>query len=256
MSNQLEPQRVEVSDVKVWLAESLAIFRRRPLLFLAISVCFFVVCYKLNMTTYLTFLTGLILCQVCLVLNIELARTVDESKPVSLNRCYEALQNSVLTTVLFAFFFVLMWVVAAKVAAMFMFEEVLTQTSGPPPISYLQWLYPGTVGLFVVYIGVMVTTMWFLLPLSVFHKIGFIDGLKLAKQGERINFPVVIVASYLPFFVFFGLFMVSELALVVAIFCVPLFGIYLYVAYRHVYLGRRENSPARVEQVAAQTTAV
>lgn len=255
MSNPIEPQRVEVSDVRFWLVESFALFRRRAALFLTLSVFFFVICYKLNMTSYVTFLVGLVLCQVCLVLSIELSRAVDESKPISLNRCYSALQNSVLTTVLFSLFFVLMWVVAAKVASIFMFDEVLDAAGGPAPISFLQWLYPGTVGLFVVYIGVMVTTMWFLLPLTVFHRLGFIDALKLAKHGERINFPVVVVASYLPFFVFFGLFIVSELALIVAIFCMPLFGIYLYVAYRHVYLGRRENSPALVSKVVAESHA-
>ncbi len=255
MSNQIEPQRVEVSDVRFWLAESFALFRRRALLFTAVSVVFFIVCHKLVMTSYITFLVGLILCQVCLVLSIIMARCVDESKPVSLTTCYSGLQNSVLATVLFSLFYVLMWVVAAKVASLFMFDEVIGEGGGPPPISFLQWLYPGTVGLFVVYIGVMVTTMWFLLPLTVFHQMGFIDALKLAKQGERINFPVVVVASYFPFFVFFGLFMVSELALVVAIFCMPLFGIYLYVAYRHVYLGRRENSPALVTKVVAESHA-
>lgn len=255
MNNQIEPQRVEVSDVRFWLVESFALFRRRALLFLSLSLFFFFVCYKLNMTSYITFLVGLILCQVCLVLSIELARSVDESKSISLNRGYSALQNSVLTTVLFSLFFVLMWVVAAKVASLLMFDDVLSEAGGPPPISFLQWLYPGTVGLFVVYIGVMVTTMWFLLPLTVFHRLGFIDALKLAKQGERINFPVVVVASYLPFFIFFGLFIVSELALIVAILCMPLFGIYLYVAYRHVYLGRRDNSPALVKAVVVENHA-
>lgn len=254
MSNELQPQRVEIADVRMWMSESLAIFRRKPLRFLVVSLMFFFICFKLGMTSYLTFLMGLFLCQLCLVLSIELARGVDESKPVSVNRCYAAIQNSVLTTVLFAMFFVLMWVVAAKAAMLFSFEQASADVSGPPPIAFLQWLYPGTVGLFVVYIGVMVTTLWFLLPLSTFHKIGFIDGLKLAKQGERINFLVIIVASYAPFFVFFGLFMVSELALVVAIGCVPLFGIYLYVSYRHVYLGRRENQPAAVSNVVAETT--
>lgn len=253
MNNPIEPQRVEISDVRFWLSETFALFRRRAFLFLSLSVCFFIVCHKLVMTSYLTFLIGLILCQVCLVLSIELARTADESRPVSINRCYAALQNSVLTTVLFGMFFVLLWIVAAKVAAMFMFEEVLGEIASPPPISFLQWLYPGTVGIFVVYIGVMVTTMWFLLPLAVFHRLGFVDSLKLAKRGERINFPVVVVASYAPFFVFFALFVVSELALVIAIPCLPLFGIYLYVAYRHVYLGRRENSPARVKSTVAES---
>lgn len=256
MNHQLEPQRVEISDIRNWLTESMAIFRRSPVLFLSLALIFFVVCYKLKLNSYLTFLIGLVLCQVCLVLTIEFARTLDESKPVSLNRCYTALQNSVLTIVLFALFYVLMWVVAVKLASLLMFEELFAEVAAPPSINFLQWLYPGTDALFVVYLGVMVTTMWFLLPLAAFYKLGFIELLRLARRGERLNTPVVIVASYTPFFIFFLLFVVSEVALLVAVPCMPLLGIYLYVAYRHVYLGRRDNLPAAVKEVVAETRAV
>ena len=97
----------------------------------------------------------------------------------------------------------------------------------------------------------MVTTMWFLLPLSVFHKMGFVELVLFAKQGERKNFPVIAAASYLPFMVFFVLFVFSELALVVAVVALPLFAIYMYVSFRHVYMGRKESLPAKVAAVEA-----
>lgn len=134
---------------------------------------------------------------------------------------------------------------------MLMLDEVVSETSVPPPIDVLQWLYPGTISLFVIYIGIMVTTMWFLLPLTVFHKLGFIDSVLFAKQGERKNFPVIAAASYLPFMVFFILFVFSELALVVAVAALPLFAIYMYVSFRHVYMGRKESQPEKVNVVEA-----
>ncbi|OED39477.1 hypothetical protein AB833_15340 [Chromatiales bacterium (ex Bugula neritina AB1)] len=253
MSNLLDPISVELADVPVWMREALAIFRRRPALFLVISVVYFFICLKLRMSGYLTFMAGLVLCQVFLVIFIALARTVDESLPVSLNRCYEGLKNSVATTVVCGCLYVVMWIVAARLASMMVADDGLVSSTAPPAIDALQWLYPGTIGLFVVYIGVMITTMWFLLPLTVFHELGPVESVKLAKRGEQKNFLVVAAASYLPFFVFFAIFMFSELALVLAVAGLPMMGIYLYVSYRHVYLGKRENAPERVTSVVAET---
>ncbi|MEM7258611.1 MAG: hypothetical protein AAF404_14630 [Pseudomonadota bacterium] len=253
MSNQLHPVSVEMRDVWSWAIQAVGLYRRKPIMFTALSVGFFYCAHLLAMTGYLTFFVGLVLCQGVLVLNIELGRTVDESKPVSLNRCYVAMQKSIVAMLLLALFYVLMWVIAAQVATMFAMESSLAQSFDVAPISFLQWLYPGTVGLFVVYIGIMVSTMWFLLPVLVFVNLGFTESMRLAKQGERINFLVVVVASYTPFFLFFILFLFSELALVVAIVGLPWFALYLFVSFRHVYMGRKENAPEVVRAVVADT---
>jgi hypothetical protein len=252
MAESLEPEKVELSDVRVWLRESVALMRRKYWLYVPFSLLFFYVAFKLQMANYLTFFAALILCQAVLAITIEIASACDHSQPVSAIRCYQAVLNSVVTVLLLSMFYVLMWIVAARVAEFLFVDDVLGIETGPPAISYLQWLYPGTISLFIVYIGIMITTMWFLLPLTVFHKLGMLDTMKLAKRGEQKNFVVVVVASYVPFSVFFLLFMVSELALIVAIGGLPLFGIYMYVSYRHVYLGRRDNVPvpARQQQAA------
>ena len=246
MTESLEPEKVALSDVRVWLRESVALLRRKYWFYLPLSLCFFFAAFKLQMLSYVTFFAGLILCQAVLAITIEVACASDHSQPVSARRCYQAVLNSVVTVILLSVFYVLMWLIASRIASVLIVDDFLGIDSGPPAISYLQWLYPGTTSLFVVYIGVMITTLWFLLPLTVFHKLSLIDAMKLAKRGEQKNFVVIVVASYLPFSGFFVLFMFSELALVVAVACLPLFGIYLYVSYRHVYLGRRDNAPARV----------
>ncbi len=242
--------KVGFPDILVWMKESVLLFKRRPLVFLSVSLAFFVICYKIRISGYLTFFIALLLCQIALVACIVIARGADESKQLTLNIWYQSFLNTVTTVVLCAAFYVLLWVIAAQLATMLMLDEVVTESSVPPPIAALQWLYDGTISLFVIYIGVMVTTMWFLLPLSVFHRLGFVDSVKFAKQGERKNFPVIAAASYLPFMVFFILFVFSELALVVAIAALPLFAIYLYVSFRHVYMGRKENQPQVVKSVA------
>lgn len=250
MNHSLEPTSVHLADVRVWLRESVSLLGRKYWVYLPLSLGFFFIAFKLQMFSYVTFFAGLVLCQACIAISIEIASASDNSRPISAGRCYRALLNSVFTILMLSFFYVLMWVVAARVASFLIVDDLLGIDSGPPAISYLQWLYPGTISLFVVYIGVMITTLWFLLPLTVFHKLGFIDSLKLAKRGEQKNFAVIIFASYLPFSVFFLLFMFSELALVVAVAGLPLFGIYLYVSYRHVYLGRRDNAPVKLQSRA------
>jgi len=200
---------------------------------------------------FVSFFVALLLCLFSIVVCIVIARGADESRSLSVNIWYQSLLNSFLTLFLFAAFFVLLWVVAAKVADMLMLDEVIPEETAPPPIQVLQWLYPGTVSLFVVYIGIMVTTMWFLLPLSAFHKLSLTDAVKFAKSGERMNFAVIAAASYLPFMAFFILFVFSELALVVAIIGLPMFSIYQYVSFRHVYMNRKESEPRRVKAVDA-----
>lgn len=251
MNNSLEPIKVEFPDILLWLKESMLLFRRRPLLFLTVSLLFFFACYKVRITGYLTFFIALLLCQVSLVICIVIARAADESKSLTFNIWYQSFLNCIFSVVLCSAFYVLLWVIAARLASMLMLDEVVSETSVPPPIDVLQWLYPGTISLFVIYIGIMVTTMWFLLPLTVFHKLGFIDSVLFAKQGERKNFPVIAAASYLPFMVFFILFVFSELALVVAVAALPLFAIYMYVSFRHVYMGRKESQPEKVNVVEA-----
>lgn len=245
VNNPLEPIRVEFPDILVWMKESMLLFRRRPLLFLAISLVFFFICHKVDFRGYVTFFIALLLCQITIVVSIVVARCADESRPLTLNIWYQSLLNSILPVVLCSAFYVLMWIIAMKLVSLLMIDELVAESSVPPPIAVLQWLYPGTISLFVIYIGILVTTMWFLLPLSVFHKMGFVDSVLFAKQGERKNFPVVVLASYPPLLIFCVLFAFSELSLVVAVIGLPLFSIYLYVSFRHVYMGRKESQPAK-----------
>jgi len=83
MSESLEPERVALADVKIWLRESVALLRRKYWLYLPFSLAFFLAAHKLEMFSYLTFFAGLILCQAVLVITIEIASASDQSQPVS-----------------------------------------------------------------------------------------------------------------------------------------------------------------------------
>ena len=149
MNNPLEPIRVEFPDILVWMKESMLLFRRRPILFLVISIVFFFVCYKVRITGFLTFFIALLLCQVSLVVSIVIARCADESRPLTLNIWYHSLLNTIVPVLICSAFYVLLWVLASRLASMLFLDELVSESSVPPPIDVLQWLYPGTISLFI-----------------------------------------------------------------------------------------------------------
>ena len=85
MNNPIEPMQVEFADILVWLKESGLIFRRRPVVFLVISVAFFVLCHKVRISGYLTFFIALILCQAavvaCIVIALSLIHISEPTRP-------------------------------------------------------------------------------------------------------------------------------------------------------------------------------
>lgn len=247
----LEPRSVELSDVRLWLRETVALFARKPLAFLGLSLLFFYIAHRLHLHSLLTFVAGLVLCKVSLVIGLVVANDADAGRVTGVSRCYEGMRNAILVVTLECVFYLVVWIAASNVAERITVDVPFNDYTDSPVFAKLQWLYPGTVALFVVYIGVMVSTLWFLLPLSVFHRVGVLDAIKLAKHGERLNFRVVMLASYGPFAVFFLVFLLSEAGLLLAFAGLPLFSIYLFVSYRHVYLGRRDNSPAPVAAATA-----
>ena len=251
MSASLEPGQVEPGDIKFWLIETVALFRRKTLWFIALSLGYFFIASQLQMLSLLTFWAAIATCLLTAALSIFIAACADQTQSVSLFACYQMLKNTVVVIVAMAVMYTLIWVIAARLAALLPLDALPAGQPEEPVRGWLAWLYPGTIGFLVAYIGTMITTMWFLLPLSVFHRLGLVDAVKLAKLGERRNFFVVIAASYLPFFAFFVLFLLTDLGLLIAVPGLPLYGIYLFVAYRHVYLGRRDNAPAVIAREVA-----
>jgi len=231
------------------MKETALLFRRKPIIFSLLSLAFFGLCYLLNIDSHITFFIALVMCKLSLVLGIVIARCADESRKISIKLCYASVINSVVPILILSAIYLLLWLIAALFVLSF--GDVIAEPTPPPPIAVLQWLNLGTFALIVVYMGIMISTMWFLIPLVIFYKLGFVDSVKFARYGERKNFMVIYAASYLPFMVFFVMYALSELSLVMAVAALPLFSIYLYVSFRHVYMGRKESEPVEAKAVDA-----
>jgi hypothetical protein len=246
--------QVELADVRHWQREAFALLRRRTLPFVVLSTSYFYAAYILQAGSWLTFFVGLLACHASLAVSLVIARDADESRDFSITECYRGLLSAVIVLLVTTVVYTLIWFAAALVASKVTLDVPVNDYTGTIGFQMLQWLSTGTMNLFVLYCCVMVAGLWFLLPLAVFHPLGLFDALKLAKTAEQRNLVVVMMASYVPFFVFLLTFMLSEVALALAFAAMPLYGAYMYVAYRHVFLGKRENEPQRVAIQATQSS--
>ncbi len=254
MSAPLEPMQVELADVRHWQREAFALLRRRALIFTVLSGLYFYVAHILQATSWLTFFVGLLACHASVAVCIVIARDADHSRESSLVECYRGLLSAVVVLLVTSVVYTLIWFAAALIASKITLDVPVNDYTGNVGFQLLHWLSTGTMNLFVLYCCVMVAGLWFLLPLAVFHPLGLFDSLKLAKTAEQRNLLVVMMASYVPFFIFLLTFMLSEVALAMAFAAMPLFGAYTYVAYRHVFLGKRENQPQRATVSATQSS--
>jgi len=222
-------------------------------MFALLSLGYFYLAHLLPKHSWLLFAVSLIICHAFLVVSIALARGADNSYPFAVRPCWRAIKNAIVVILVSCAVYAIVWYLAAVLASLLTVQVPHNDYSQSAGFALLSWLSAGTVSFFVVYCCVMVAGLWFLLPLAVFHKLGLLEAVKLAKYAERKNLLVIVTASYLPFSFFFVLFLLSELALAAAFLALPLTGIYLYVSYRHVFLGNRENAPAAISSVAQQT---
>jgi hypothetical protein len=129
------------------------------------------------------------------------------------------------------------------VAALLLPQQPAGQAASPPLAAALRWIGPGEVAFMILFMGVIVTSGWFVAPLLALHELGTGDARALAKRAFNRNDIVILVASNLPFFAILALAALSELSLLLSLGIVPLFSIYQYVTYRHVFLGRKQNQP-------------
>lgn len=254
MTAPLDPTPVELADVRHWQREALGLLRRRAVAFALLSAVYFCAAHILQARSWLTFFTGLLACHASVAVSIVMARDADHSRPARLAECYRGLHRAIVVICVTSIAHAVVWFVAAYVASKVTIDIPMNDYTGSAGFRLLQWLSTGTMNFFVLYCCVMVSGLWFLLPLAVFHRLGLVDALKLARTAEQRNFLVVMTASYVPFLLFLLTFMLSEVALAIAFVAMPLFGAYLYVAYRHVFLGNRENEPARATLRVTQSS--
>jgi hypothetical protein len=201
---------------------------------------------------YLSIPVAILVCHIFLLITIAVAEAADLGRSVGLRSTYARLRGSILCLLSFTVLYACIFVVAAIVAALLLADVPGAGGASRQPLAALRWIGPGEVSFMILYMGTIVTSTWFLAPLLALHDLGTADSRALARRAFDKNDIVILVASNLPFFAILVVASISEFSQLLSLGLVPLFAIYQYVSYRHVFLGRRQNRPVPVKEQARQ----
>ncbi len=254
MSDVLEPRRVEIRDIPDWLRESFGLFKRKPVLFSSLSIIYFLLGFSTMSIGALGFLLTILLCQIAICILVMIAQAADHSKRVNISAGYKIIRNVIGYLLLLTLLYAMIYIAIFLVTQFIEFDVPSTPHTSETVLSLISVLIYGDFAFKIIYLGVTITTFWFLTPIISLTELKLGEAISLARRGECKNALVVYVASYGPLFVIVAASLVSELSLFLSIILLPLFGAYQYVSYRHVYLGRKNNNPALARQRAAKHT--
>lgn len=257
MSASLEPQRVSVRDIPDWARASWQLLWRRPVTFLAASAVYHGLALSSQSIPWIALLLSVLLCYMMLLALIAAAESADLHKPLGAARIYALLRRAIVCLALLTALYLCIFVLAAVIAAVLIPEMPAAESTSQAARATLWWIEPGELSFMILYMGTIVTSMWFLAPLLALHELELRDARALAKRAFIKNDIVILVASNVPFFAILVLAALTEISLLLSLLLVPLFAIYQYVAYRHVFLGRKQNAPvpARAATAGARESA-
>ncbi len=245
MSEAFEPKQVSVKDIPVWLQESWGLFWRRPMLFLMTSIAFHLLVYYSKSIGILALLLAVLITQVFLMMLIRFAEATDNAKKISFWPTYNLIRSVFYSIVLLSVLAVCLYIALIIVSSYIPLDVPSVDYTETEVFNMLKWAWPGQISFLILYIAILFSTLWFLFALLTLNdELGVLQAAKLSRRAQSINEWVIFVASYCPYAVIVILLLVTEMSLLLNIVFVPLFAIYQYVSYRHVFLGKRENSPA------------
>lgn len=254
MTNTLEPRVVRIRDIWTWMKETADLFQRRVVFFVLLSLLFHYLAYSARSLGIFGPLLGLLICQLSIAISIAAAKAADDSHTLELKTVWDTTRNIIWYLMLLTLLYAVLFLIAAIVGQYIDFDLPSVDYSAKPLYKKLAWLRLGQFAFMIMYSAIVIASFWFLNPLLALHSMRLRDAISLAKRGINKNAIVIFVASYPFLLLILVLDLISELSLFANLFFVPLFGVYQYVSYRHVYLGKKENSPARVRASVAAVT--
>lgn len=246
MSQPFEPDKAEWSDIPGWVTEARDLVRRRWILFSVITCLHILVSVLTRDMGYLTLTLGVVITQCFLVVLIEAAKASDDSTRLPIKACLDQLQRLALNFVVLAIVCTLMALAALMVGSLLAPKVPAVDYSESSVYLAIQWLTPGVARFFFIYAVVTIWGMWFLYPLLTFTELSLREAAVLAKVADRRSDYVFLVISFVPLFVFVLLLLITEIALVAGTLFLPFYAALQYVSFRHIFMRRKSNSPAKV----------
>jgi len=259
----LEPRRVEVSETYIWLKEALELISRRLILFVS-SVALFIALIYVAIRAFTTIAPTLpaavslsiflIYCSfmlfVVLTDMIVLAFLSDNSSPADIGERLRAIMPEQKKLFLLSFRALLVgagiWVFFLTVNPNKDFFDTCEQVMSrmmldkDNPLFFIFQLM-ATVLYFLVLSLISLRT-FFSIPLVIFHDLDYKEAKSLSHRAIMINMQAMTMAMI----TWIMLFVVAITAVnVLSLILFPLFGAYIYVSYRHIFIGQLENDPAK-----------
>jgi len=250
MAEQLEPGKAEIDDVPDWIRLAHALIWRRGRLFIVLTVAYFGVSLLTQNMGYMTLPLGYVITLAFLLAGILIAKHSDESLSLEPQTVITLLQKTILRLIILALLATIVTVAAVVLGSWLL--PVLPQSASPAGLQtpemigrLINWIVPGSIRFFIVALAVTISGMWFLLPLIVFHTLTLLESALLSKRAERINISVVLLIGYGPVFGVILLLLLHDIGYLVTAALLPYFSAVQFVAYRHIFMQRKQNSPAR-----------
>ncbi len=259
----LQPQRVESRHILTWFIESACLIKRRLAPFLLVELLFFVLLFvfmqaaaSVAWATPAVLVLAVFFALSAIALYFVLAELVivsqmaDRSQPMHpLSHVFALLgsQRALVKTAILALFIgSFFWVVSLTVS---LERDVLTGSESlVEAISAAQgipWLLECKLAagfLYFLLLAMFSLRVFFSLPLMLFHDLDGDSAKALSHRAIMLNIqPMSVVLLAWALLMLGGLVATP----VLSVLLLPWFGVFIYVAYRHVFLGEPRNAPAR-----------
>ncbi len=269
----LEPRKVDVKDIIAWFKEAQSLVIRRVLLFFSGVFVFFLVLFFsirafANLAEHLPplILLPLFLVFVSFILYlfftdlIMSAMAADNSEKFSLHERIMTLlpnQGALFRMAIMGFLVgASLWVISLSmkidqdiVTACISVVDKLVLTKDMPIFFMLKLV---SVVIYFMMLGMFFLRTLFCIPLILFHELSYQEARTLSHKAIILNFHAMGTALLLWAILLLGTLVLAN---VLSIILLPLFAVFLFIAYRHIFLGQISNSPARALSEKSTSTA-
>lgn len=252
MSTGMEPGQAEIDDIAYWLLLSKELLVRRWVLFVLLSVFHIGISLLTMNMGVMTIPLGIIITQLFLMLLIVSAKASDHCVGFPIIYFLRQFVQQILSVILIAVAGTALIFLALFVGGFVVEFLPAVDYSGSQVYRSMDWLLPSVMRFFFLYSLVTLSLSWFLFPLLVFHKLSLLESIRLSRLAFQRNETVILIVSYVPMLLLVVLLLVTEMSLLVCTVFFPLYAIFLYVSYRHIFLQQKSNRLVPVKAVTAE----
>lgn len=261
----MEPQYVEATDILKWLKQSFELINRRFLPFLILVCSFFLVLFfctqamsSVNQVVSPVFLLMGFLVFTAFIFYFSIAGLImisysaDHSQNIQMSAIIQQLlQNqkgflkmAILGTCIGLFYWYASLLLNVDKSVLGSSEQIISLLSKNSTLVFYL-LKTSAVFLYFVVLVMFTLRTFFSVPLILFHDLSYAEAQLLSQKAILKNLKVMSSVLMMWIVVFM---MAMNIAPVLAVILLPVFAAFIYVAYRHIFLGLGSNEKVRARK--------